>query len=85
MFVSIAAQNFTSIEYLDFKQVSDGKWNYAYKIYRQPPVGGKKNGKLIMDCLLETIDWSKDFNNPNGLKLGPCVKGIERAPLHSLN
>jgi len=85
VFVSIAAQNFTSTEYLDLKQDSDGKWNYTYKIYRQPPIGAKKDGQLVMDCLLERVDWSKDFNNPNGLELGPCVGGVERAPLHSLN
>ena len=73
VFVSIAAQNFTSTEYLDFKRDDKNHWLYTYKIYRQGPVAKALAGKPLPDCLLEQIDWSENFNQPIGRKLGrPC-------------
>jgi hypothetical protein len=67
VFVYIAAQNFTSTEYLDFKRGKENNWTFRYAVYRQSPsantsVHRKKPG--VKEHLLEAADWSSNPNEP---------------------
>ena len=63
--VYIAAQNFTTAEYLDFRKTAEGKWEFRYKVFRQYPFPYKRNHAKLPkpDKLIEEIDWSSDSNN----------------------
>ncbi len=80
VFVTIAAQNFTSTEYLDFKKGSNQGWEYSYKIYREPLPGQMRRGRLLAPCLMESVtDWETDSNRVKTRKPGPCANGVEKA------
>jgi hypothetical protein len=66
-FLYIAAQNFTTTEIPGFKKVANGKWNYMYKIFRQPAHAGQvtKNGAQEPAVPLEQFGWSADLNHPS--------------------
>jgi hypothetical protein len=80
VFVTIAAQNFSSNEYLDFKKDSNQMWQYSYKIYREPLPSAMRHGRLLIPCLMEQVTgWENNLNREKRAKSGPCSNGFERA------
>jgi hypothetical protein len=67
VFAYIAAQNFTSVQNLDFEKNPENRdrWLYRYKVYRQKWTVNKMAKTAPQDDgLIEQVDWSSDSNNP---------------------